>query len=57
MLRQRQIEALGAYGEKVEWVGALENMKPFEGVHFSNELIDAFPFHLIERAENPRPMG
>ena len=53
LLRQRQIEALGAYGDKVEWVRALENMQPFEGVHFSNELIDAFPVYLIELAENP----
>jgi SAM-dependent MidA family methyltransferase len=53
VLRQRQVEALGAYGDKVEWVHSLENMKPFEGIHFSNELIDAFPVHLVERAESP----
>jgi SAM-dependent MidA family methyltransferase len=53
VLRQRQVEALGAYGDKVEWVQSLESMKPFDGVHFSNELIDAFPVHLIERAESP----
>lgn len=53
VLRQRQVEALGAYGEKVEFVHSLEHMTPFEGVHFSNELIDSFPVHLIKRAENP----
>jgi SAM-dependent MidA family methyltransferase len=53
VLRQRQMEALSAYGDKVEWVHSLEKLKPFEGIHFSNELIDAFPVYLIERAENP----
>lgn len=55
VLRQGQTEALAAYGEKVEWVHSPESMKPFEGVHFSNELIDAFPVHLIESVEgSPR---
>jgi SAM-dependent MidA family methyltransferase len=53
VLRQRQVEALSAYRDKVEWVHSLENMTPFEGVHFSNELIDSFPVHLIERGESP----
>jgi SAM-dependent MidA family methyltransferase len=53
VLRRRQLEALGAYGDKVEWFHSLENMKPFQGIHFSNELIDAFPVHLIARAESP----
>ncbi len=53
VLRERQVEALGAHAGKIDWVDALESMEPFEGVHFSNELIDAFPVRLIERAQNP----
>jgi SAM-dependent MidA family methyltransferase len=53
VLRQKQLEALKAYSGKVEWIHSLENMTPFEGVHFSNELIDAFPVHLVERAGSP----
>jgi len=53
VLSERQVEALAAYRGKVAWVDSLESMEPFEGIHFSNELVDAFPVHLIERAENP----
>jgi len=53
VLRERQVEALGAYASKIDWVDSLENLEPFEGIHFSNELIDAFPVRLIERAASP----
>ncbi len=53
ILRERQVKRLAPYGGKIDWVDSLENMEPFEGIHFSNELIDAFPVRLIERAENP----
>jgi SAM-dependent MidA family methyltransferase len=32
----------------VDWVSSLSAMPPFRGVHFSNELVDAFPVHVIE---------
>lgn len=31
----------------VQWFDSLEALPEFEGVHFSNELVDAFPFHLL----------
>ncbi|HEX4085559.1 MAG TPA: SAM-dependent methyltransferase [Chthoniobacteraceae bacterium] len=44
-LRQRQGKRLEGY--PVTWSNALEEVAPFAGVHFSNELIDAFPVHLV----------
>ena len=41
-------EQLGAFAERVRWVGiARRSCAPFTGVHFSNELLDAFPVHRV----------
>ena len=32
---------------KVKWVDDLNTLPVFDGIHFSNELVDSFPFHLI----------
>ncbi len=45
--RAAQEEALAEFGDKCRW---LDNIEPFTGVHFSNELLDAFPVHLVTRA-------
>ena len=34
-------------GERVEWFASLDEVPPFTGIHFSNELPDAFPVHLV----------
>ena len=47
--RRRQAELLAAHGGVVEWC-ALEDLAGMEGVFFSNELVDAFPVHLVEKA-------
>jgi SAM-dependent MidA family methyltransferase len=47
VLRGRQRERLGAFGEKVGWRGTLEGLPRYKGVHFSNELVDAFPVHVL----------
>jgi SAM-dependent MidA family methyltransferase len=47
ILRRRQEGVLRAFAERVEWVESLEAMDPFCGVHFSNELLDAMPVHLL----------
>lgn len=39
-----QQERLSPWGAKVQWSDAIPR---FEGVHFSNELPDAFPVHLV----------
>jgi SAM-dependent MidA family methyltransferase len=47
VLRKRQAETLSPFEGKVQWRDSLENLEPFVGVHFSNELLDALPVHLI----------
>ena len=47
VLRERQSRALSSFKAKVEWRDSLENLEPFTGVHFSNELFDALPVHLL----------
>jgi SAM-dependent MidA family methyltransferase len=44
ILEAQQRLRLEAFGDKVEW---RESLKPFTGVHFSNELLDAMPVRLI----------
>ena len=43
----RQQERLGGFGDKVRWHASLEAHPTFTGVHFSNELVDAFPVHRV----------
>jgi len=45
-LAARQKEHLAS--QPVRWATSLENLEPFAGVHFSNELPDAFPVHLVQ---------
>jgi SAM-dependent MidA family methyltransferase len=51
ILQKRQRESLQDFGGKVDWKASLEDLKPFCGVHFSNELLDAMPVHLVSRRE------
>ncbi len=44
--RARQEATLKEF--QVEWNDSLESMAPFRGVHFSNELMDAMPVHLVK---------
>lgn len=36
-----------ALGERAVWHTVVEELPPFTGVHFSNELLDAMPVHLV----------
>ncbi len=47
-LIERQKEVLATHQGKVEWV-SFEDLVSFEGVFFSNELVDAFPVHRVIR--------
>lgn len=51
ILQDRQSEVLREFAEKVSWQRSLDELKSFTGVHFSNELIDAMPVHLIVRRD------
>ena len=47
VLRSAQEEKLTALTAKISWVSSLAELAPFTGVYFSNELLDAFPVHLV----------
>jgi SAM-dependent MidA family methyltransferase len=34
----------------VEWATSVETLAPVTGIHYSNELLDAFPVHLLRRS-------
>jgi len=44
----------GLLDEKVKWVTSLKEVKDIKGCILSNELLDAFPVHIVETDENPR---
>lgn len=47
ILQDRQSQTLAEYEGKIEWRDSIDALEPFTGVHFSNELLDAMPVHLI----------
>ena len=47
VLRDRQTQTLSQFGDKIEWRHSIDALEPFVGIHFSNELFDAMPVHLI----------
>src|SRR5450432_1667944 len=52
ILRERQMEKLHDFSVKLAWEESLLDLEPFCGVHFSNELLDAMPVHLISRCHS-----
>jgi len=46
-LQESQRETLSAFAAQVDWSVSIEALGQFRGVHFSNELFDALPVHLI----------
>ena len=47
LFRGLQEETLKTFAPKVRWAEDLDGLPIFDGVHLSNELVDALPFHLI----------
>ena len=45
--RERQQKKLREFAKKTSWVALVDEIAPFVGIHFSNELFDSFPVHLI----------
>ena len=45
--RERQQKNLREFAEKISWVASVDEIAPFVGIHFSNELFDSLPVHLI----------
>src|ERR1700674_1904129 len=50
-LQDRQSQTLSEFGDRVRWRRSLDELEPFVGLHFSNELLDAFPAHLLVSTE------
>lgn len=50
VLAERQRAMLAEFSGKVAWRDSLDALDPFLGIHFSNELLDAMPVHLLRRA-------
>ena len=45
--QEREEKNLHEFAEKTSWVASIEEIEPFVGIHFSNELFDSLPVHLI----------
>jgi SAM-dependent MidA family methyltransferase len=45
--RERQQKCLRDFSGKISWLESIDQLAPFAGVHFSNELFDSLPVHLI----------
>lgn len=53
LLEKAQRQTLSGSESKVRWVASLRDLEPIDGCFISNELVDAFPVHLVRR----RPRG
>lgn len=47
--RLRQLQRLALENYPVKWLSSLDDLGSFTGIVLSNELMDAFPVHLVER--------
>ena len=48
----RQAATLRGFQSKITWHRSCDSLPVFTGVHYSNELLDAFPFHILRRTQN-----
>ena len=47
ILQERQSQTLAELHRKIDWRVSIDSLEPFVGIHFSNELLDAMPVHLM----------
>ncbi len=45
----RQKKALSDFGDKIAWTESIRVLPEINGIFFSNELVDAFPFHRVRQ--------
>ena len=50
-IEQKQKKLLETYQDKIRWISAISELRAIKGCVLSNELLDAFPVHLIEMRE------
>ena len=48
VMRDRQKNFLSDFSDNVKWISSLRELNNIRGCIFSNELLDAFPVHIIE---------
>ncbi len=48
VMRNNQKNLLSDFSDKIRWVSSLNELKNIKGCVFSNELLDAFPIHMVE---------
>jgi SAM-dependent MidA family methyltransferase len=54
-LQETQKETLGNHAKEITWITSLEELRQkIIGCIFSNELLDAFPVHIVEREDELR---
>jgi SAM-dependent MidA family methyltransferase len=53
VMAERQKALLAGHGERVRWARGLGELTGVRGCVLSNELLDAFPVHLVEMREGP----
>jgi SAM-dependent MidA family methyltransferase len=51
-LQERQSQTLSQFGERLQWRKSLDEFDTLVGIHFSNELLDAMPVHLLVSTKN-----
>jgi SAM-dependent MidA family methyltransferase len=51
-IKQKQEKLLEQFLNKITWVPSLENISKINGCILSNELLDAFPVHLVEMEDD-----
>jgi SAM-dependent MidA family methyltransferase len=47
VLQDRQSKTLASFADKLSWRDSVKQLAPFVGLHFSNELLDSMPVHLL----------
>jgi SAM-dependent MidA family methyltransferase len=45
-LQHRQSQTLSEFADRVQWRRSVDELEPFTGIHFSNELLDSMPINL-----------
>ena len=48
LMRENQKNLLSEFSDKVRWISSIKELSAIRGCFLSNELLDAFPVHIIE---------
>jgi SAM-dependent MidA family methyltransferase len=51
VLRENQRNLLSDFSNKIKWVSSVNELHVIRGCIYSNELLDAFPVHLVEKED------